>query len=128
VARILVIDDDPAVSTAVSLLLERGGYEAVTAGNGRQGLTTLACEDFDLLIIDIFMPEMDGLETIRLVRQRKPTMPIIVMSGAQHRPGPMPNFLCMATRLGAIESLRKPFNSQILIKTVESCLGRTKMA
>lgn len=124
-ARILVIDDDRAVSTVVLLLLERQGHEAVSANDGKQGLEILKRHEFDLLIIDIFMPGMDGFETIRAVRQNKPNMPFIVMSGAHNRPGPIPDFLHMATKLGAIASLRKPFTPQVLIATVTSCLGQS---
>jgi CheY-like chemotaxis protein len=125
VARILVIDDDRAIRAVVLLLLERCGHQAVAAESGKQALGILDSGDFDLLIIDIFMPEMDGFETIRSVRSSKPNMPIIVMSGAHNRPGPIPDFLLMATKLGAIESLRKPFTPQVLIAIVESCLGQS---
>jgi len=123
-ARVLVIDDDRAICAVVRMLLERSGHETVTAENGRRGLKILETSDFDLLIIDIFMPEMDGLETIRLVRQSKPAMPIIVMSGGAQEVGAMPDFLPMATKLGAIESVRKPFKPEALIAAVASCLGR----
>ena len=123
-ARILVIDDDHAIRSVVTLLLERSGHQAVVAENGRRGLRILDSDDFDLLIIDIFMPEMDGLEAIRLVRQTKPAMPIIVMSGGAQQIGSMPDFLPTATKLGAIESVRKPFKPETLVAAVADCLSR----
>lgn len=121
-ARILVIDDDHAIRSVVTLLLERNGHQIVVAENGRRGLKILETDEFDLLILDIFMPEMDGLEAIRLVRQIRPVMPILVMSGGAQI-GAMPDYLSMATKLGAIESLRKPFKPDALVAAVATCLG-----
>jgi CheY-like chemotaxis protein len=127
-ARILVIDDDIAVQLVATLLLERQGHQTIVADNGRSGLDILEAGDVDvdLLIIDIFMPEMDGLETIRRVRQIRPTLPIIVMSGGARQIGSMPDYLSMATRLGAVESVRKPFKSEVLIAAVNGCIGLGK--
>src|SRR3954447_18531471 len=80
-ARILVVDDDAAVQLTVRLLLERAGHSVVTADDGRKGLALCQTEDFDLLFLDIFMPGMDGFETMRMVRQHRPQIPIIVISG-----------------------------------------------
>lgn len=121
-ARILVIDDDHAVRSVVTLLLTQKGHEVVTAQDGRRGIQTAEREDFDLLIIDLFMPEMDGFETIRTVRKSKPAIPIIVISGAAGRTSG-PDFLTMATKLGAIESIPKPFRPDALFKAAEACLG-----
>src|ERR1700754_2817487 len=80
-ARILVVDDDVAVQSTVRLLLERAGHSVVTAGDGRKGLSLCETGGFGLLFLDIFMPGMDGFETMRMVRQQHPLMPIIVISG-----------------------------------------------
>jgi CheY-like chemotaxis protein len=107
VARILIVDDEPAVQVTIRLLLERAGHSVVTAGDGRNGLAIFAAEAFDLLFLDIFMPGMDGLETMRRVRELQPLIPIIVMSGhlmpSDSTSGP--DFLNMATRLGPAELL-----------------------
>jgi CheY-like chemotaxis protein len=79
--------------------------------------------DFDLLFLDIFMPGMDGFETMRMVRQYRPQIPIIVISG---RPvaeqADSPDFLTMATKLGAVSSLQKPFRPAELLAAVAGCL------
>ena len=81
-ARILVIDDDEAVRSVLTILLGQKAHQVVTAQDGRRGLKAVESDHFDLLIVDIFMPEMDGLEAIRLVRKSKPDLPIIVISGS----------------------------------------------
>ena len=123
-ARILVVDDDQAVRTVAKTVLELNGHEAVIAEDGRAGLRKLETESYDLVIVDIFMPGMDGLETIRLVNERKPGLPIIVISGLAFRSasGTTPDFLSMATKLGATRSLQKPFRSQELLSAVDDCL------
>ena len=118
------MDDDAAVQLTVRLLLERAGHAVVTADDGRKGLAACRNEDFDLLFLDIFMPGMDGFETMRLVREHRPQVPIIVISG---RPisaegDAAPDFLTMATKLGAISSLQKPFRPADLLAAVAGCL------
>ena len=122
-ARVLAIDDDGAVCFTVSAILERAGHQVVTAQNARGGLKLLEADQFDLLLIDIFMPEMDGLETIRVLRGSKPKLPIIVMSGAMVGRASMPDYLSFGTKLGAIESLRKPFKPAALVEAVGRCLA-----
>ncbi len=123
-AKILIIDDDGAVRATIKLLLERAGHDVVVASDGRNGLATFEAGTFDLLFLDIFMPRMDGLETMRLIRLQHPLIPIIIISG---RPftldaGSAPDFLTMATKLGAVSSLQKPFKPAALLAAVERCL------
>ena len=127
-ARILIVDDDTAVQTTVRLLLERAGHSVVTAGDGRKGLVLFESGDFDLLFLDIFMPGMDGFETMRLVHQLRPLVPIIVISGRPipSEPDGAPDFLTMAIKLGAVSSLQKPFKPAALLAAVDGCLEAAK--
>lgn len=123
-ANILIVDDDNSVQRTLRLLLEADGHHVVSAPDGRNGLDLAEAEAFDLLFLDIFMPVMDGFETLRRFRQQQPTLPIVAISG---RPIPSdsaegPDFLAMATRLGAIQSLQKPFRLNALLDTVAACL------
>jgi CheY-like chemotaxis protein len=124
VARILIVDDEPAVQVTIRLLLERAGHSVVTAGDGRNGLAIFEAEEFDLLFLDIFMPGMDGLETMRRVHQQQPLIPIIVISGhlmlSESTSGP--DFLNLATKLGAVRGLQKPFKPAALLAAVADCL------
>lgn len=123
-ANILIVDDDNSVQRTLRLLLEADGHHVVAAQDGRSGLNLAETEAFDLLFLDIFMPGMDGFETLRQFRRQRPTLPIVAISG---RPIPSdsargPDFLAMATRLGAIHSLQKPFRLNALLATVAACL------
>jgi CheY-like chemotaxis protein len=127
-AKILVVDDDAAVQMTIRLLLERAGHSVVTADSGRKGLALCQTGDFDLLFLDIFMPGMDGFETMRMVRQQRPQMPIIVISGrpVSSEADTAPDFLIMATKLGAISSLQKPFRPADLLAAVTGSLEAAK--
>jgi CheY-like chemotaxis protein len=123
--RILVVDDDKAVRSAIQMLLEHEGYQVVVADDGRSGIEAIENGSFDLVIVDIFMPGMDGLETIREFHQRDPKVPVIAMSGFMFRDSgsPAPDFLSMATKLGAARSLHKPFRPQELLRAVEASIS-----
>jgi CheY-like chemotaxis protein len=127
-ARILVVDDDAAVQMTIRLLLERAGHSVVTAGDGRKGLAMCQAGDFDLLFLDIYMPGMDGFETMRMVRQQHPQLPIIVISGRpiSSEADSAPDFLTMATKLGAVSSLQKPFRPADLLAAVTGCLDAAR--
>src|SRR5579871_5689334 len=127
-ASILVIDDDSAVLATIKMLLERAGHSIEAVDNSRAGLKLLDSRPFDLLIVDIFMPGMDGFETMKLVHQSRPDMPVIVISGQQFRQASErpPDFLHMATRLGAVCSLHKPFRSAELLAAVNGILSNSQ--
>ena len=127
-AKILIVDDDSAVQSTIKILLERAGHSVAVAGDGRNGLAIFEAGEFDLLFLDIFMPGMDGLETMRLVHQKRPRIPIIVISGRPiiSVPGAGPDFLTMATKLGAVSSLQKPFRPAALLAAVADCLDAAR--
>jgi CheY-like chemotaxis protein len=126
-SRILVDDDDKSVRIATQTWLEHDGYEVVVANNGREAIEALTRSTFDLVIVDIFMPGMDGLETIKAFHQHSPDVPIIAMSGFMFRTtsAPAPDFLSMSTKLGAAYSLHKPFRPRELLKAIEACLANS---
>jgi len=124
-ARILVIDDDVLVRLIVKTFLEREGHVVVLAECGHDGAHAIEAYAFDIAIVDIFMPDMDGLETIRIFHQSAPRLPIIVISGYAFREAsePAPDFYRMAVDLGAVACLRKPFTPTQLLEAVRVCQG-----
>ncbi len=119
-ANILIVDDDSAVLATARLILERGGHHVDIANSGRAGIDLVHSEKPDLMLVDIFMPDMDGMEAIRIIHRSHPALPIVVMSGNQFRMSnvPSPDFLNMATAFGAVSSLPKPFRSSDLLTAV----------
>jgi CheY-like chemotaxis protein len=120
VTKILVVDDDPAVQLAIGPVLERAGYSVDVASDGRKGVAKFKAGEFDLLCLDEFVPGMDGFETMRHIHQRRPGIPIIVISGRPVLPilGTEPDYLAMATKLGAVCSLPKPSKPATSLATV----------
>ena len=122
-ARILVIDDDVQVRGAVRRILERAGHTVEDVGNGDAGLQAHRERPADLIITDIFMPERDGIETVRQLRRESPQVKIIVISGGD-RTQTM-DLRKDAELLGAARSLRKPFELSELVQAVGELLGES---
>lgn len=123
-ARILVIDDDSSVATSIRMMLEYEDYEVVVADNGLSGVEAAAAASFDAAIVDIFMPGMNGLQAIKAIRQCRPNLPIIAISGFTVRAEPVPGTaaLAAALELGADCSLHKPFRRRDILGAVAACL------
>jgi CheY-like chemotaxis protein len=125
-ARVLVVDDDPLVRGAIEAALQSHGFEVTVADGGEAGLSALASASFDALLVDIFMPQMRGFESIRRFHERAPATPLIAMSGYAFAniAEPSPDFHRMALELGASYCLRKPFSTETLLSTIRECLAR----
>lgn len=120
--RILVVDDEKPVREAMALLLKQEGYRVVVAECGHTAVSAIETFTFDLVIVDIFMPGMNGLETIDILRQDAPDVPIIVMSGYAAGSGATgPDFFREAVDRGATCCLRKPFSREQLIDAITFC-------
>ena len=119
-ARILIIDDDAMIRDLLVQILEREGYETVTASGGKDGIKTHRENPADLIITDLLMPEKDGLETIMELRRNSQDVKIIAMSGGG-KIDPK-TYLQIAKTMGAIETIAKPFHLRELLKTVQELL------
>ena len=123
-ARILVVDDDTLVLASVQMQLIHAGHEVLAVNQARNAVIALEREPFDLVIVDVFMPGMDGYQAIKEFQRLDPGIPIIAMSGVMFRESSQrhaPDFLGMAGKLGATRTLNKPFKSVELIDAVEAC-------
>ncbi len=121
---ILVIDDDHAIRTVLDVLLRKKHFGVFLAPDGPTGLRLVSNVAFDAVIIDMFMPGMDGIATIRDLIKLKPDLPFIAMSGYAFtdRKQGAPDFLGMAIRLGAAAALQKPFDTHELLGAIDRSL------
>jgi len=114
--KILVVDDESAITELVQLILTEEGYDVHTAKDGREGIRLFNQIDPDIVLTDIVMPDMEGIEFIQTIAKMKQDLPIIAMSGNVMGKG----FLNAAHLLGAMRVLHKPFTSAELIDAVGS--------
>lgn len=120
--RILIVDDDVMVRITARLLLEEAGYEVVEANGGAAALRMLPALDVELVLCDLFMPDVDGLEVIDKLRRKRPDLKIVAMSGGGFD-GTV-NMLPVAQRLGAAEIVQKPFVRRALLDAIDRALHR----
>jgi CheY-like chemotaxis protein len=123
VPRVLVVDDDPMVCTTIEVCLTRRGFEVTVADGGEAGMRALEASDFDVMLIDVFMPHMRGFESVRMFHERRPHVPVVATSGyAFANAERAPDFLRMTIELGAACCLRKPFTQDALLTVVNQCI------
>ena len=116
--HILIIDDEASLRQTMARILQRAGYEVTTASSGKDGLTLVSEHPFDLLYLDIRMPDMSGLELLKTIHARYPDLPIILFTAQ-----PDVNSAVEALRRGATDYLLKPLNPQTVIDRTQTILG-----
>jgi DNA-binding response OmpR family regulator len=121
VPRILVIDDDPDVRRSLGKMLTRAGYEVVAAADGAAGVELQHREPADVIITDIFMPGLDGLQTIRQLKKEGSGVKVIAISGGD-RTGTV-DLKEHAQLMGAFKVLAKPFEMDDVLAAVKAALG-----
>ena len=122
--RILVVDDEKPVRETLAALLRHEGYNVVVAECGHSAVEAIEVFTFDVVIVDIFMPGMNGLETIKVFRTDAPDVPIITMSGYASGSGFVDtDFFRTAMDYGATCCLRKPFSREQLLDAIAFCLA-----
>ena len=120
--RILIVDDEEGLRRLLVRVLAKGGHEAIAVASGAEALRQVAAEPFDLVITDIKMPEMDGLELLRQLKEYDPALPVIVMTAY----GTVESAV-EALRAGAYDYLAKPFEIDELKLTVAKALERERL-
>ena len=126
---VLVIDDDSDVRALVAYQLQAAGYEVRAAAHGAEGLALQRESPADVIVTDIFMPEKEGIETIRELKELSPRVRIIVMSGGGSlRPGrrrfTTHDVGVVARELGVTAVLQKPFETEELLSSVAAAIGQ----
>ena len=118
-SSILVVDDEEQIRRLICQTLERAGYHVTEARDGKEALLLHRLAPADLVILDILMPDQDGLETTVALRQESPDVKIIVITGGSDMIGIL-NYLDVAKMLGAHRSLQKPFEMKTLLETIHA--------
>lgn len=122
IGRIIAIDDYKATLESLTVLLEANDYEVVTADNGISGLKLLNNQDFDLVLLDVKMPGMDGFEVIEKLKREKPEIPVIIMSAHDSA-----NTALKAAGMGAFDFLEKPLDTDRLLITIRNGLEKGRL-
>ena len=117
-ARILVVDDEPNIQAAVRPLLMSSGYEVISAMSGRAALEAVAHQNPDVVVLDLGLPDMDGIEVCRLIREER-SVPVIVLSARGAEKDKV-----HALDVGADDYVTKPFGSEELLARIRVVLRR----
>jgi DNA-binding NtrC family response regulator len=120
-ARIVVIDDQEPIRRIVRRALENDGHEVLDASDGEAGMQLVDRGPVDVVITDIFMPGLDGIQTLREIRKRHPAVKVIAMSGGDSTG--MLDLRRDAELLGAVKSLQKPFTTRQISELVKGVLA-----
>jgi len=120
--RILVVDDDNFVRELLVKRINMHDYEAVPAGNGREALDKIDQQPFDLILLDIMMPELDGYQVLQQLQEKQNQIPVVVMSALDEVDGVI---RCM--KLGADDYLRKPINEKLLWSRLRASLEKKQL-
>ncbi|WEG13908.1 response regulator transcription factor [Pullulanibacillus sp. KACC 23026] len=123
VKRILAVDDEPSILTLLSFNLERAGFQVLQSANGREALDIARTEALDLVILDVMLPEMDGLEVCRELRQEKSTLPVMMLTAKDDEFDKV-----LGLELGADDYMTKPFSPRELVARVKALLRRSQLS
>lgn len=117
-ARILVIDDEEIVHASLKKTLTRVGHEIQSAFSAKDGLERLGRDQFDLIIVDLMMPEMNGIQFLEALREKNSPLPVLMVTGY-----PTISTAVQALRLGAVDYIAKPFTRKELLSPVHRALS-----
>ncbi len=121
-ARILLVDDEQSIQTLLSYPLRRDGYDVVQATDGRQALDRFDEQEFDLVVLDVMLPKIDGLEVCRRLRKHSP-VPIIMLTAKSEEIDKV-----VGLELGADDYITKPFSLREFSSRVKAALRRAEMS
>src|SRR5262245_44727280 len=121
-ARILLVDDERSVQTLLSYPLRKDGYDVAVAGDGREALSRFGEESFDLVVLDVLLPEVDGIEVCRRLRARS-AVPIIMLTAKSEEVDKV-----LGLEMGADDYITKPFSMREFRSRVKAALRRAEMS
>jgi DNA-binding response OmpR family regulator len=130
VGKILVVDDDPDILDAVTMILESQGYNVVTARDGIEGLATLKAEQPDLMILDLMIPKMDGFAVYKELQDPKwsehKDIPILILTSVREDASRRRYELETGLELDVDDYLEKPMSPDVLLKRVSTLIEKKK--
>jgi len=121
--RILIADDDRDMCHMISFILEEEGYKVVKVYDGEQAIKKVKARGYNLMILDYKLPDMDGINVLKEVRQAKPSLKVIMISAYGS-----PSIKSMAKKIGVYRFLDKPFDVKRLVKVVKDALAEESVA
>jgi len=128
--KILVVDDDPDILDAVTMILESRGYEVVTARDGIEGLATLKAEHPDLMILDLMMPKMDGFAVCKELQDprwsKHKDIPILILTSVREDASRRRYELETGLELDVDDYLEKPMSPDVLLKRVSTLIEKKR--
>lgn len=122
-ARILLIDDEVDILKVLSMILQSRGHETVAVSDGNEAYQIIGSEDFDLMITDLRMSPVDGIQLLRLALDVRPTMPVIMITAY----GSVETAI-EALQLGAFDYIKKPFKTEELLTAINKALESRQLA
>jgi DNA-binding NtrC family response regulator len=121
--RILIVDDEEVLRDVLDVLLRREGFETLTAASGEEALNVLESEDVDLVVLDVMLPGISGIDTLRAIRISNPALPVIVITAFSSIDGAIE-----AMKYGAFHYIPKPFKNEEVILTVNKALEQRRLS
>lgn len=118
--RILVVDDEPSIVTLVKFNLENSGFQVETASDGRQAVILAKMNEYDLIVLDIMLPELDGMDVLKELRKAEVEIPVILLTAKDEELDKI-----LGLELGADDYITKPFSPRELVARVKAILRRS---
>lgn len=118
--RVLIVEDEPDLLDALAGMLELESVEVCRARDGEEATSTIACREFDVVVSDMRMPRMDGVELLEWIQEHKPSLPVIIVSGFSDVPHDE------LTKAGAASVLEKPVRFNALLEEIRRVAGTRK--
>ncbi|MEQ8734805.1 MAG: response regulator [Rhodospirillaceae bacterium] len=125
--NILLVEDSPEVSLSVREILASAGHDVDDVANGKEALAKLAEHSYDMVVSDIWMPEMDGISLLKEIRGAGNDVPVVVISGGAPN-APLTYTAPLASTFGAKAVVYKPFEKEELLKTIDAVMAGETVA
>ena len=122
VTKILIVDDEPDIRAILRDILEPTGYAIETTGDGEAGLAAALDDAVSLVILDVWLPKIEGIAVLKELHQKRPGLPVIILSGGS-KTVPLEHSAALAEAYGAAQVILKPFRSAEVLDSVARALG-----